>query len=827
MSGLRAARGQGSGDDAYTVPPKNSLRNEAFMKDNELPVKDMNEDSGSKNLPAMAVIFPVLSLLALLFVFWLGFSSFEGNSFDITRNINRTILGQSVSDIESATRYGKRLDSFFGMDRLLIQTANSMRGNVSAVVTDLEGVVLYSAFNEDDDYGAILQAYNVRNHMAFEIPERDGTVVAYGGYEILIMPIYGQGGMHSGNMCLIYPARDPAFSQEHGGGLIILTVGIAACVIIAILLWLLICAKSASSRLRKLTSVIPVAVLAIGILIQSTASFFTYQTEYRSQMLEGAGTVSTYLESLVSQVRDKGVPYDRMHGLDEFFADKLRQMPTLWDIKLVSVLANSQDVMFRENDYNISVPIRDEDQLNMRLEMTISSQYIDQRMAETLLLSFITLIVCLVAVVEVMRLPELIMLRMSKEFNRPVMRQWTGVRSGLRLATFLMYTGVYIVMPFSAMLVRQWQQTMLGLSLDVSAGIPLTMEVFALTIGTIVSAAFFKRIKVKAGLGFSVVVFIGANLACLFIFDPYWLSALRFMSGIGFSGILYTSNFIVSRVSREGNARSSALAQINSGLLGGIMVGASLGAIIASTLGVALCFVVAVCLCATAAVVRFMLTPWKLLDSGAETAGDAPRVAAKRTGMVRALVRPSILPYLLLVMMPLSLGLMFVAAGMPAFAESNSLSPLILSSAYIANGVAGIYLGLPLLKLFTRIMPGNSIITGTLVIGGAALAVIFLQPSWLVLLICALLLGIFDGIGSPTVKFKFLELPGIKELPLVDAMAAGSTFMRAVGTVSPLVLGLIITAAVQNAAVYAVLGGAFAAAGIIYLLVGKAISLSK
>ena len=793
------------------------------MKDSEFTAKDEKTESGGRNIPVMAVIFPVLSLLALLFVFWLGFSSFESNSYDITKSLYQTILAQSVSDIESATRYGKTLESFFGIDRLLAQTTSFMRAGVNAAVTDQRGRLLYATFDDDSPYAAIIEAEYVRTQIEHGAPDRFGAVISYGGYELLVMPILGQHDQQSGNMCLIYPARDPSFSQEHGGGMFVMTIIIAACVIAAILIWLLICGKTGSVRLRKLTGVLPVVILTAGILVQSALSFVTYQAQYRNMILGSAQTVSSYLESLVSQVRDKGVPYERMQGLDEFFAEKLRQMPTLWDIKLVSVLADSRDVMFRENDFIISMAIEDEGQWDMRLEITISTDYMNRRMVETLLLSLITLVVCVVAVVEVMRLPELIMLKVDKSRNDA--GQWAGVRSGLRLTTFLMYTGMYIIMPFSAMLVRQWQQTMFGLSIEVTAGIPLTLEVFSLMIGTIASAVLLKRLKIKAGLGASIIIFIGANLACLLIMNPYWLSILRFVSGLGFSGILYTSNYIVSHVSREGSGRAAALAGINSGLLGGIMVGASLGAIIASTLSVALCFVVAASLCAAAGIIRFTLTPWKRLTAEVQEEGSAAKKAAiKSAYMAKKLTRAGIIAYFLLVMAPLSFGLMFVAAGMPAFARANGLSPLILSSGYIVNGLAGIYLGLPILKLLTRKLPGNALITVTLLIGGGAMAVIFLPMPGLMLLICALLLGLFDGIGSPTVMFRFLELPGMQGIPLMEAMAAGNTFMRAVGAASPVALGLIIASATQNSAVYAVMGGAFAAAAIIYMFINRALT---
>ena len=601
-----------------------------------------------------------------------------------------------------------------------------------------------------------------------------------------------------------------------------MTLVVAGCVMAAMLVWIAASGRAGGVLNGKLLIAVPVMMLMIGILIQSAFSFFSYQRQYREMMLQSAYTTCLYMESLVSHVHERGVPYDRMHGLDEFFADKLRHMPGLWDIKLVHVMADSRDVLVREDEYQIGVPISGGDgEINVRLDATISKQYIDGKMAETLLLSFISLVICIVAVIEITKLPELIMLRTGNGFEKTGTGQRAGIRIGLRLCSFLMYTGVYIVVPFSSMLVKQWRQGMFGLTIDVSAGIPVTAEIFALMIGSIVSAAIFRHVRIRGGLGMSLSLFIAANLICLLIADPYWLTALRFASGLGFSGVLYTLNYVVSYGAFEGDERSSALSGINSGLLGGIMAGGSLGAVIASTMGVAMCFVVAASVCAAAGAIFYTLMPWRaLISKQRETQPERPAESGREHALIlKSLLRPKALMYFLLVMAPLSLGLMFIVAGMPAFAQTSGLSPLLLSCGFLANGVAGIYLGAPLLKLLKRKLPGNALIAAVIVVGGVAIGIVVLPPAWLTLLICAFLLGIFDGLGTPTAMLIFLELPGIGAMRPVDALAVGNTIMRAINTLAPMAYGLIIAAAVGGTGAFAALGGAFIAAGALYMFV--------
>lgn len=774
----------------------------------------------------MMIVLPILAVLALLFVYWIGLASFEDNCYDIYRQSYGTILGQSISEIESAVRNGKTLESYFGIDKLLLGTAEYIRDNAQAAITDSSGRLMYATFEDDSEYAALFRTEQVRLYMGRTAPDRESVAVASGTYEILIQPIYAPDSSQSGNLCLVYPARDASLFAQQSEELLTMTLIVSAVIVVAIFVWLYISGRPGNAIHKWMTTAMPLIIITAGIVIQGVLSFFTYQSQYRQIMLDSAHTTCRYIESLVSQAHAKGVPYDRMYGLDEFFAEKLEELPGLWDIKLVQVLANSQDILARDTEFQLSMPIsRGGEQMDLRLDVTLSQQFIDERMSETMLLSMITLIISIVAVVEITRLPELISLRFSHhEFGRPRQRQYAGIQSALRLGSFLMYTGVYIVMPFSSLLVSQWRQTLFGFSLEVTAGIPMTVEIFSLMVGGLACAAIFKRLNVRIGLGMAVALFVAANAACLFVADPMSLAVLRFLAGFGFSAILYTANYITSYGTEGSGGRSAALAGMNSGLLGGIMAGGALGAVIANTMGVAMCFIVAAALCVAVGVILLLLVPWKMLKEAFITTAAAnaeSKAERKKARSVGILLHPRMWIYFLLVMAPFSFGLMFIVAGMPAFVTASGLSPLMLSCGFLANGVAGIYLGEPLLKALTSKFSYGTLIMCVLVTGGIAIGAIFLPPAWLTLIICAFLLGVFDGVGTPTTMNAFIELPGISAMPSVDSLAVGNTLMRIVNTASPVLYGVLIAAATGSMTVFAILGGAFIAAGAVYFIISK------
>ena len=93
---------------------------------------------------------------------------------------------------------------------------------------------------------------------------------------------------------------------------------------------------------------------------------------------------------------------------------------------------------------------------------------------------------------------------------------------------------------------------------------------------------------------------------------------------------------------------------------------------------------------------------------------------------------------------------------------------------------------------------------------------------WFMLILCAFLLGLFDGVATPTVMNEFIKLPDMRGFRPMDSLITGNILMKIVNTSSPIAYGLIIAAATQSTAVFAIIGGMFAASGIIYLLISKA-----
>ena len=141
------------------------------------------EKNVQKKLPVITAVYLILAFGALLFVFWIGFSSFVGNSHEINRHLYRTILLQSVSDIESAIRNGKTIESYYGIDKLLLRTTSYVGEDAQAALTDAEGALVYATFDFDGAYAGLIRTEQVRPYMSRDAAQdRESAIVVAEGF---------------------------------------------------------------------------------------------------------------------------------------------------------------------------------------------------------------------------------------------------------------------------------------------------------------------------------------------------------------------------------------------------------------------------------------------------------------------------------------------------------------------------------------------------------------------------------------------------------------------------------------------------------------------
>jgi len=753
--------------------------------------------------------FTALIVSAFLFVWWMSSSDFEGSYREISQQYYGVIGGQVVNEVETSIKYGKELDSFYDVSSIFGKLTTLLPTHVKAVITNSRGEILYTSFDssvDKKDYLAVFQNPHVLAKVQNLSNEQNYTSLEQDKYEIMLLPISDKNQTVVGSFSLIYPAAaiiEELKAERMGNLKISLLVLIIAVFILIIFLSFVPIPDEKDkdpkerrqrntpwARRRQLTMFIaPALIIMLGIAVQSTIMYNQYQIKYKTALSESAHGILTYVNNSIASLHQKGVPYEKMQGMSDYLTSKVKETPILWNIRVYKAIADTGEALNRANTWGISAPLAPEVKSEkMQVEIQISQEYLDRKMLNMLLEFMATLIVSAVVIFEVMRLPDILIFRRSNQFNTSSPEQYHKITASLRILSFVAFMGMYASMPFSAILMRHWEARIFGLSTDIAAILPMTLELLAVMLFSMLFARFFSRSGQKTfiyGAGFLIIL---GNALCAVATGPLQLILFRGVCGIGFAGLKHVLNTVIS-LGTEGDERTGLnIASMNAGLLGGIMCGGSIGALITNSMGMSFTYLFTAGILFVFIIMILFTIPWKLLKQNMKNNKVKEEIGVK--GTFHALLNGKVLKYLIMVTLPLNLGLMFIVAFIPGYIQKMNLPVIIISYGYLFNGLAGIYLGAFLAKKMTEKLGRNLCVSVMLVMGGIGILVIAFWSAAGIILISTALMGLFDGFGSPVAMNYFIEMPEIKnKFGVINSLAFLGVIGNAIQMISPIVYG--------------------------------------
>ncbi|MGN1341295.1 MAG: MFS transporter [Oscillospiraceae bacterium] len=758
-------------------------------------------------------VFAVFVALSMSFVSWLIYAVFADNYREIKQQYYALVTKQTVDDIENSVKNGKTIERFYGMDNVLNEMLELISSNtvrIRTAVTGADGNVLYSSYATDpnkDSYNAIIASEIVQSNIVFPERSDDYKIVISGDYEFMLQPIFDTEGKQIGAMEVFYRSEDidnELLPQKQSSNIATI-ICISATILILLVYFLSIPraitedsesgdtveAVRKKQRRNIFVFIVPVTAIMVGLLVQCVMSYNEYQKRYKEVMFEGATGICEYLGSVMDGLRDKGVPYHKMNGLQGYLAGKVDESQLLWNISVESVYADTSDVLDHASEYNICYTLETTDVSSVRISVEISKDYIDEKMMDMLLVFAVTFIVALIMIYELLKFPDILFSRISKSYRSSPVQQSKSAAGVVRLGAFIAYTGMYIGIPFSSVLITQWNKSIFGLSVTFLASIPMTAELLAVMLCSLFLLPLYKRMNLKLVFTTSAGVSVIANALCFLANSPEQLIILRFVSGIGFAGIKYALNTIVSESSLEESDTTNNLAALNAGLLGGITCGGTLGAVIASSISVNMSYFIAAMFILAFIFIVVGFAPWKLVaKSMASAKKKAPK--EKKKNSFTSILNPAILRYMLLVALPLNFGLMFVVAFFPSFVTALGLPDVTTSYGYLINGLVGIYIGPILLNRLSRKLGKTTCVILSLLLGAVSVFILNVDAPLVISLVSVALLGLFDGFGTPATSDYYVNMPVIKELGVSQGLAVLSVVGSVIQTFSPMLYSVIL-----------------------------------
>ena len=115
-----------------------------------------------------------------------------------------------------------------------------------------------------------------------------------------------------------------------------------------------------------------------------------------------------------------------------------------------------------------------------------------------------------------------------------------------------------------------------------------------------------------------------------------------------------------------------------------------------------------------------------------------------------------------LIGIPLNIGVMLCVTLIPAICQTNGISSVLLSYCYIANGIAGIYIGPALVSKAKKYFGLPVSISFAFALTAAGIFILRLPPLVMMLVVTSMILGFLDGFGTPMCTNQFMELRVVK-----------------------------------------------------------------
>lgn len=782
-------------------------------------------------------LFFVASTLLIL-VLALGFgSTLSSGSFkkSLTESYVSSFVingGESVRKIEYALKYGKRLDNFFDIQSILqeVKTTNPDVQEVKIILAD--GRVAYSLLASAPT-GIIADSLRIdlREMMRTGGKKTSWRVVDH-QYNTLIS-IFDPVGQPIGVMDILFDEKviaQHALASERKILEDTLIAGAIAAIILIVLLMRvqLVDASTKKLRTRHLVTIV-IVVIGVTQAILTTITIFEFRPVYLSTVQRNHQLVGQLVQKNLEKVIAKGVPYADLENVEQWMDSIPEAMPEIESILLTDdskkILhsthrADSLDnasYLAGLNAQNITRIGLSKDSSGATAEAVIalSSAYIESKNRAIVIDALTLLITTILFSVEIILFLGMYFSRQTSTGAASIASKAAGIDilmdrpddvSIVRPQAFVFFLAASMATSFLPVILKTFEP-IFGLPENIYLGLPLTIEIFASIVSTLITGALLDRHGWRPTFLAGLFIVAGGTLLSAMATSAAVFLVARLIVGVGY-GFAWMS--LRGYVARSGTERSqtTGFAALNSGIYAGINCGVILGAFLTERLAYSGVFWVALVFTGTAIVFGLVFT------SNQTLAAVTPLNLPKQEG--RSLFTdPKVLIMLVTVAIPTAICLMFLNYFVPVYAKTIGITPSDVGRLFLLYGLCVIYLG-PVLSRTVISRYSFKLSTSfsfLLIIAGLLLFGFF--PSPVTCTVAVLALGLSDGIGLVAQNNYFLSLDAVKRNGIGKSLGIFSIVKKIGQTSGPMVFGWLSMIHMG----IGMLGVAFAAALILFIAV--------
>jgi predicted MFS family arabinose efflux permease len=710
--------------------------------------------------------------------------------------------GESVRKIEYALKYGKQLDNFFGIQSILqeVKSANADVKDVKVILAD--GRVAYSLESTESQQrvsGPILA--DLRQMMRVGGKKTSWQVIDH-KYNTLIA-ILDPGGTPIGVMDILF---DESVIAPHANAFEskimddTLIAGALAALVLAILLLRAQIVDRTTGKVRT-TYLLSVVLLVIGVTqaALTAIAILEFRPVYKATVQRNHQLVGQLVQKNVDKVIAKGVPYSSLDKIERWMDSIPEAMPEIESILLTDGSTKSlystrrndaQDdsqYLAKLNPENITrVPLAvDATGVKADAVIALSTAYIKSRNRAIVIDALTLLVTTILFSVEIVLFLGLYFGQQTLRYEDTTAIQLDANKihsdiSVVRPQAFVFFLAASMATSFLPVILKNYDP-ILGLPENIFLGLPLTLEIFASIVTTMVTGVVLDRHGWRPPFiaGLCIVAF-GTLLSAVASSTVLFLMA-RLVTGAGYGFAWMSLRGYVAQSGSEKN-QTTGFAALNSGIYAGINCGVILGAFLIERLSYSGIFWVALVFMGVA-----------IVFSLAFTKNQMPKPVARSAPMgqmSRPLIADSkVMILFLTVAIPTSICLMFLNYFVPVYAKTIGITPSDVGRLFLLYGLCVVYLG----PVLSRTVVGkysfrNSTSVSYLLIISGLLLFGFL-PGPITCAVAVMALGLSDGIGLVAQNNYFLSLEAVKQYGIGKSLGVFSIVKKIGQTIGPMIFG--------------------------------------
>ena len=715
------------------------------------------------NKTSFLFILLVISVLAISFVAGMGYLNYRSTAIALEESVVARIEDDIVADLETSLSFGKSFDTYYGIDEIFEDFSSQIDDTFPFIISP-EGKLMYYAGDDTEslDRLAVFLKSSEFTKVLPELELNSGSAVTSGRERAIFTAIYNEDEL-KGYFGTFYNEDIFSSGMKEVFTKLLVTVAVISvvdiivfCVYFKVLEHRNIKYPHKRKNDRNTEKLMQLFILSLGVILISVLSLYLYQADYRLKTVDALNTSLKNLENTIKDVRDDGVELREVIGLKEYIYSRVNKLDILRSVRISERIVEIQQTDENSDVISFIFEGGNNGDEALYLEAEISQDAMNTQMRGIVLTLLSTTIILLIFVLEFSRLLELVDTGDAGEAAFSEKR----VGISLRLSGFLCSTAEYMCVPYAAMMIRASGQSILGLSNGLTAALPLTMEGLTQMISMLFLPKLIKKKDMRSVLAVSSVMMILCNLGAFTMHSAIAVIAFRAAAGIAYAGFKQVSNYLITRGYESETGRSNNISQDNAGLLAGATCGAGLGAIICANMGYSITFFISALLFGVYLFITFLFMPWKALAKRSNM--DEEEKPVSLASIKKMVFSAEMLFYIAFIAIPLNIGVMLCVTLVPAICQTHGISSVMLSYCYIANGIAGIYIGPALVAKAKKSIGLTAGIAISFLLAAAGIFVLKLPAIVVMIVVSSTVLGFLDGFGTPLCTDQFMELKVVK-----------------------------------------------------------------